>query len=280
MEQTALNKFTDLVKHQLENEALVLPTLPDIALEIRQRINSSPNLSSQEISELIGRDPALAARLIQISNSALYGRGENLSHSINEAIINLGVTNAGRLITSIAIKETFKPASAKVKQLMNQTLQQTLTVAAICRGMAMFAGHLNPDEAMLAGLVHQIGMLPVLWLYEDSHMQLSDKELARVLDSAHGEIGQLILESWNFPDELVEVPANYQDFQRNKHESPDYTDIVTVSYLQACAGTFHAHSNIDWDTVPAFAKLGLSSDLDELSNETVQTHISAAQTIL
>lgn len=263
-------KIIDLIYQELENDSLILPTLPNVANEIRSAFNNQPNFSAQSIATIIKSDPALSARLIQVSNSSLYSRSERQQSSIDEAIVILGNVNTVKLITTFAVKQAFAPSSPSLEKHFKNILEQTLSIAAICRGMTLFAPSLDPEEAMLAGLVFQIGKLPVLKFYGDSKINLPEDELEQILTETHAHIGQIILQKWGFPDDVVKVPIEYLNFTKQSSTDISYSDIVTVAYLQNCAGSFHPHSNIDWSTVPAFEKLGLTSDSYDPSDEVTQ----------
>lgn len=263
-------KIINLIYRELENDSLILPTLSNVANEIRNAFNNQPNFSAQSIATIIKSDPALSARLIQVSNSSLYSRGERQQSSIDEAIVILGNVNTVKLITTFAVKQAFTPSNSSLEKQFKNILEQTLSIAATCRGMTLFAPSLDPEEAMLAGLVFQIGKLPVLKFYEDSKIDLPEDELDQVLVETHPHIGQIILQKWGFPADLAKVPIEYLNFTEKNNVDISYSDIVTVAYLQNCAGSFHPHSNIDWSTVPAFEKLGLSSDLSDQDDDVTQ----------
>lgn len=81
----------------------------------------------------------------------------------------------------------------------------------------------------------------------------------RVIDRIHQEIGQLILEKWHFPPELVQVAAQHEDHQRNPRAEPDYTDVVLIANLHSYMGRpKHKTGGVDRNEIPAFDKLGLT----------------------
>lgn len=263
MTESREKEFISLIQQKLESDSLILPTLPKVANEVRDAFNHQPNLSAKELAAIISTDPALSVRLIHVANSALYSNGQQ-QKSIDKAVIKLGNLNTVQLVTSFAIKQTFTTSSTLLRHYLNNILQHTLSVSAISRGMALFAPNLNGEVAMLAGLVHQIGKLPVLKLYEDSKANFPVEQLDLILMKTHPLIGKIILQKWDFSDELVKVSSEYLNFEKNNESEVDYADIVTVAYLQACAGSSHVHANIDWSTVSAFTKLGLNLDSESL----------------
>lgn len=278
MQFKSVQDFLDHVKTELEANRLVLPTLPDIALKVRDSV-SRGDTSAHELAEMIATDPALSARLIQVANSPLY-RGANEIKNIQMAVTRLGNSTIRTLITSLVMQQMFKPTSALLEQYFRSIWEQGVNVSAISRALATFAPHLSSDEAMLAGLIHQIGKLPILTLVEKiPEFRDSPSRLEKLLDKAHPHVGRIIMDSWNFPAELKLVASDYVNFQR-EHEGPaDYVDVVQVAFLQSIAGTDHPACRVDWSTVPAFSKLGLETDSEILEIAGVSEEIELAQSM-
>ncbi|WDE11599.1 HDOD domain-containing protein [Thalassomonas haliotis] len=278
MQHTEKLNLISLITHELKNDTLELPTLPIVAKNIREALSYSPHISAWEIADIVSTDPAIAIYLIKVANSPLYSpRGRKLS-GIKQAISILGNARTVSLITAYSIKQIFESSYQSYTNYFNDTLQHTLSVSSICRGMALFSPDLDPDKAMLAGLVHQIGKLPVLKFLSHARIRLSEVQTNTILTETHPHIGQLILQKWDFPDELIKVPAEYLHFHRNDSAAVDYTDVVTTAYLQECVNSSHPHGSIDWSEVPAFTKLGLSPEFNELTNEEIIKEINNAHT--
>ena len=116
---------------------------------------------------------------------------------------------------------------------------------------------------------------------EESPELLENEEvLDSIIDRYHTKIGSAILRSWDFPEELALVPEAYMDFGRNISEVPDYGDLVTVANLQSRIGTDHPLTKIDWSTIPAFDKLGMSHEVDVNEAEEFQEEVAGAKMML
>lgn len=279
MQFKSVQDFLVHVQEELDANRLVLPTLPDVALKVRDAV-SKGDATSQELADMIVTDAALSARLIQVANSPLY-RGAVEVNNIQMAVTRLGSTTIRTLITSLVMQQMFTPSTELLEQYFRETWEQGVNVSAISRALATFVPHLNPDEAMLAGLIHQIGKLPILMLVEDiPEFRESPTRLNKLLEKAHPAIGKLIMENWDFPEELKLVASEYINFQRDTGEKADYVDLVQVAFLQSIAGTEHPANRIDWNTVPSFAKLGLATDEEVLEIEGISEEIELAQSML
>ncbi len=279
MQFKSVQDFLVHVQEELDANRLILPTLPDIALKVRDAV-SKGEATSQELADMIVTDAALSARLIQVANSPLY-KGSVDVNSIQMAVTRLGSSTIKTLITSMVMQQMFSPSSPLLEQYFRETWEQGVNVSSISRALASFVPHLNPDEAMLAGLIHQIGKLPILMLVEDiPEFRDSPSRLNKLMEKAHPSIGKIIMDTWDFPDDLKSVASQYVNFQRDESEKADYVDLVQVAFLQSIAGTDHPACRVDWNTVPSFSKLGLESDAEILEIEGVSEEIELTQALL
>jgi len=279
MQFKSVQDFLVHVQEELDANRLILPTLPDVALKVRDAVAKGES-TSQELADMIVTDAALSARLIQVANSPIY-RGAQEVKDIQTAVTRLGSSTIRTLITSLVMQQMFTPSTTLLENYFRETWEQGVNVSSICRALSTFVPHLNPDEAMLAGLIHQIGKLPILMLVENiPEFKDSPSRLNKLLEKAHPPIGKIIMETWDFPDELKLVASEYIDFQRDSGDKADYVDLVQVAFLQSIAGTDHPACRVDWSSVASFSKLGLSSDAEILEIEGVSEEIEMAQAML
>ncbi|NOR68134.1 MAG: HDOD domain-containing protein [Methylomarinum sp.] len=279
MQFKSVQDFLVHVQAELDANRLVLPTLPDVALKVRDAV-AKGDATSQELADMIVTDAALSARLMQVANSPLY-RGAVEVNNIQMAVTRLGSATIRTLITSLVMQQMFTPSSALLEKNFRETWEQGVNVSAISRALSTFVPHLNADEAMLAGLIHQIGKLPILMLVENiPEFRDSPSRLEKLLEKAHPAIGKIIMDTWDFPEELKRVASEYVNFQRDSGDKADYIDLVQVAFLQSVAGTSHPASRVDWNTVPSFAKLGLSTDAEILEIEGVSDEVELTRSML
>lgn len=263
--------FYNNIISELENGSLVLPTLPEVALQVRDVVDD-PNVTASGLAEIIVTDAALSARLLKVANSALY-RGRVAVDSVQMAVSRLGLKMVRNLVTSLVMEQMFQATSNRLEKRLHELWTQSTEVAAISQVLAAKQAGIKTDEAMLAGLIHNIGVLPIIMKAEEYPTLLQDTEaLDKIIESLHPRIGESILKSWKFTDELVAVPAEYGNLNRNSENGPDLVDVVQVAVLQSLMNTDKAHDPGSLDGVPAFAKLGIETDisvveLDEDSEE-------------
>lgn len=257
--QQKIEQFLHHVEEAVATEKLLLPSLPAIAISVRDECEKL-NSSAQQIADLLIQDPALSVRLMRIANSSLY-RSYSSIDNVQMAITRLGLHLVKDLITGLALKQLFKASSDALNQQFKELWMTSSKTAALCRIIASNHGKLDPEKAMLAGLTHNIGALPILALAEeDDDLFDNTSALNLIIQKTQGDIGAYIFTAWNFPQYLIDVSKECYDFTRT-HEGPaDYTDVVQVALLQGSIYTCLDCPDPEyWDTIAAFEKLGIDT---------------------
>ncbi len=275
-----MNQVVDTVRQELlnaiESDQLVLPTLPEVALRVRE-IAEDPDASIAQLNDVIGNDAALTARIIKVANSPLL-RAPKEIESLNMALMRLGMEYTCNIATGLAMEQMFQATSDMVDKRLREIWARSSEIAGICHVLCKHRTNLRPDQATLAGLVHKIGVLPILTYAEEHPHLLKDSfTLDKVIEALEGEVGDRILQSWEFPDELRRVPSQHMDFKRHA-DAPDYSDIVTVALLQSHMGGDHYLSEVDYSEVTSFTRLGLEAD--EAEDENLDDEMEAAMKLL
>ena len=279
MDPAAEEKFLDQLLDDLENDKLVLPTLPEVALKVRDILEDEDS-SLLDVAKTITSDAALSARLIQVSNSPLM-RATRAIETVEAAVSRMGSNMVRNLVTSMVMQQMFQATSDVTDKRLRKIWEHSTEVAAIAHALASQFTKLQPEQAMLAGLVHDIGALPILSRAEEYPDLLEDEAtLDRIIENVHTTIGAEILRKWNFPEELINVAEKHEDLNRDSKDGPDYTDVVIVANLQSLIDTNHPHTNVDWETVPAFSKLGLQADVSVVDIDETNSNIEAARAAL
>lgn len=270
------DKFYVALLDDLEKQKLVLPTLPEIALKVRDAV-SDEDASSKQIAEVISLDPAISARMIQVANSPLL-RGSQKTETVDQAITRMGHALVKSMVTTMAMEQIFQATHPITEKYMQEIWNESTQVASIASAIASHFTNLKPDQAMLAGLVHNIGALPILTRAEEIPALLQDEEIfVSLLHRLSGPIGSSIMESWHFPQELINVAHEHQNYSYDS-EQVDYVDVVIVAKLQNLEGTDHPDAKLDWNTIPSFCKLGLAGETETVEiNDVVMEEIEITQ---
>jgi len=256
-----IDRFIHEMVDDIKHNRIMLPTLPEVAYKIRDIIDQ-PNTTTSKITATLKLDAALSARLLKLANSPLF-RTSNPIEDLNTAVTRLGSSNVRNLVTNIVLEQVYQGGgtSKPVQKILMTQWKYNLRIAAISYFIAKNYTSLNVDEAMMAGLIHDIGTLPIIE-YADSIPELSsnEKALDMLLSKLHTKIGKLILKKWRFPDALVTVAAEHEDIFRDPGLEVDYTDIVIIASLLGHVGTNHPSTKLDWNTIPAFSRIAISPE--------------------
>jgi HD-like signal output (HDOD) protein len=261
--------------HAIKTDKLILPTLPEVALRVREAAED-PDASIENLVSLIGNDAALSARIIRVSNNPLMRASQPIT-DIKSALLRLGIQYTSNIATGLAMQQMFQATSDIVDQRMRDVWNKSSEVAGICYVLCKHYTRLRPDQATLAGLVHQIGVLPIL-SYAENHPELlrDSFTLDKVIEQLHAPLGNLILKAWRFPDALASIPTDYLNFSRQVPKA-DLTDLVTVAVIKSEENTGR-FPDLDQMTITAFDRLGISPLAQE--DEDLSADMVAAMALL
>ncbi len=273
-EELILTGFLD----DLEHNRLILPTLPEVALKVRDAVESD-KASAGDIAKIISTDASLSARLLQVCNSPLY-RTRRTVEDLHTAVARLGNIQVRNLVSSLVMQQMFQATSDVLDKKMRASWEHSTNVASLCYVLATAAG-VPKDQALLAGLIHDIGALPIL-VHAENVDELRDDQalLDNVIRKLHTMIGEKILKDWQFPQSLVDVAAQHENLQRDPGTEVDYVDVVIVANLQSYIGTDHPYNDLDWSEIPAFQRLGIEPEINIVDVEENQEDLQEVRSML
>jgi HD-like signal output (HDOD) protein len=249
----------------LENDRLPLPTLPEVAIRVRETADDE-NASITDVAKIIETDASLSARIVQVGNSALY-RGINPAETVQAAAMRMGLNTVRSLATSLVMKQLFQATHPVVDLYLRKAWKQSTDVAALSAMIAKGLTGLESDSALLAGLTHSIGLAPILVKAESDPVLLNDAQaLKQLLYEIYPIVGSQILKIWGFSEALIKVPIEHLVIDRNgDNGKADYVDIVQVALLQTLDDPTHPLANIDQSQVSAIDRLGMRDSFEEIN---------------
>lgn len=223
------NLLLDLFYEALQNNALTLPSLPEVATKVNSAMQRA-NISNDDLARIIHTDPTLAARLLQVANSAAY-RGNQSVDCVKSAITRLGLETTRNITLLVATKHLFQHKTPLIQLRLKQLYQRSGYVAALAFVLARKVKSINPERALLAGLLHDIGEIPLL-NYAGEHSDTFDNEIA--LDEAIGSLkvltSTIVLQEWDFDSEMLNIVQNINDYKRDTGEPLDCQDVVIAAH--------------------------------------------------
>lgn len=239
---------------------LELPSFPDIALRVRKALDDE-NATTDQIVQILGAEPVLAAKILAISNSAALRPSADAITDLPMAVNRIGRSMVRNAAMSFAVAQTKNGYKLKEsKEYLEKLWSECAYVAALCYILTKKYTSLNPDEALLVGLMHGIGKLYILARAEAHPDLFSDEaELVAIMDEWHAGIGSAIIEKWGFAEYVSAAIANYSDLERDNGEDANYTDVLTIAFLLSQMMNSDADMEVQLDNIPASRHLHLTT---------------------
>lgn len=253
MNEVEGNLFNEIM-HAFNMGSLKLPSLPEVAINVKNAM-LKPTTDAEDIALIISADPVIATKLIKAANGPL-SRGVEPVDNIQTAVVRLGMKVSKELVISMAVKQLFKSKSATLNKRMRKLYDQSVNVAAISFALSKQSGLLSPDHMLLAGLLHEIGVIPILSYIEDTGLQIeSEEELELIIDRLRGVVGSMVVRNWDLPSDLDAVVEDYENWHRQSGEKADTCDMILVAQIYSRLKDHKIIGLPKIDEVPAFKKI-------------------------
>jgi HD-like signal output (HDOD) protein len=226
--------FVQALASELSKGKVDLPSFPDIALRVR-KVLSDEQVSQEQVVRIVGSEPALAARLMQIANSAAINFTGKPITELRTAINRMGHNMVRSAAIAFAMSQLKKVDSLKgLEQPLDSLWRASAAVAAMSHAVAKRYSKINPDTAMLAGLLHGIGKLYIL-TRSSKHPALFADQVTynQIVRDWHTAVAKALLENWDMAEEIVSAVSDYEDLARSHTGPVDLTDVLTVGNLLA-----------------------------------------------
>jgi HD-like signal output (HDOD) protein len=216
--------------HDLKHDETILPSLPDLAVRIRSAIEDEVS-DAKVIARLVETDPAMATKLLKAANSALYG-GLGSIDTCMGAVVRMGMDTTKQLVLSFALREIFSDKDPLVKRRMQELWKHSAHIAALCFVLAREIKGMSSEEALLIGLVHDIGTIAILnYIHKYPELAQDEPTLEETIVRMRGELGAMILRKWNFPHAVVAGARDAEDWLRRRDQKADFTDLLIVAQV-------------------------------------------------
>ncbi len=224
---------------QLIMNANDLPTIPVVATKVLQLIESD-SATAEDLAKVVSSDPAVAARVLKISNSSFFGCKRQIQ-TLPHAIMMLGYNTLKSVVMAASVKQVYKTYGLTEKMLWEHSFGAGLA-ARIIAGTTRMA---NNEEAFLGGLFHDIGktimnnadsiqfQTVMQKCYNDGVSFIQAER--QVYPYSHADVGALVIEKWNFPEMLMKAILEHHRFRFEDDEDPYQ---ITITCIVGLANLF------------------------------------------
>ncbi len=237
------NTLNNSMKERIESIGQ-LPTFPETATEVVRLVNNT-SISMREVSNVIGQDPSLAAKVLKFVNSAFYGLHQSVA-SLQLALVMLGMKEIRNIVIGLSVFKTFDKLSHSTFFDKKQFWQHSVSVAQIARAISQKLSLPMEGEEFTAGLLHDIGKIAfeqyfnaefeVAW--KKSFQENIPLHIAEELEIGvnHAEVGAWMASKWNLPQKLVESIRYHHEPSKAEHGKTLVAVVSLADMLSRCEG--------------------------------------------
>ncbi|UCD63887.1 MAG: HDOD domain-containing protein [Candidatus Zixiibacteriota bacterium] len=214
---------TDIYTKILEDHK-ELASLPQTLAEVI-RVTRDDTSSAQDLAEVLGRDPALTAKVLRVVNSPYYGAGREIT-TLTQAVVMLGLRTVSALALSTSIYDITGKWQSSIDRI--RFWRHSLEVAIASRLIAEAVRYPRPEEAFVSGLLHDLGLLVLEKSFKDRYESIwrsavCGEELVDMEENTwgtnHARIGQFLLDQWGIPSLISEaVGQHHRSFPPDLNE--------------------------------------------------------------
>lgn len=226
-------RFLQKIADDLKRRELTFPTFSQATLKVRAALGR-PDIDVERLAQVISTEPLLAARLVRMANAAAFGSGGRPVGDVKSAVLRVGHAAVRSVATAVAMEQLKDDAThPPFRAIAESAWRHSVDVAAVAHVLAKRLSRINPDEALFAGLVHDIGHFYLL--SQASHypeLENDPMEFAHILQEWHPSIGRALLHDFNLSDAVLEAVAEHEN---GRYRLPLRTlaDIVTLANLSS-----------------------------------------------
>jgi HD-like signal output (HDOD) protein len=235
-----------------------LPCFPDVVVRIRQAL-TDPSTTPDKTVTIVGNEPRLAARLLQMANSAAFNPSGRRLTDLRSAITRLGYQVVQSAAVGYAVQQMkYAGPLRSIAKPLSELWKECVSVASVSQAVARRTT-VSPDEAFLTGLLHGIGRLYIMVRAMGHAAEFgSDQTFLDLVSDWHAPIAKAVLENWGFAEEMCSAVGEQHDYERRWIRGGELSDILIASVVLAAAMNHPALPADTAEGITAFQHLGLT----------------------
>ena len=209
-------------------DASALPPMPDTSLRLRQ-LQAGETPSHEQVSDLLETNPSLAGRLMEFASLPLLGHVRPCPRLL-DLVRQLDGRRLANLVLAFELQQLFDGDEPRLRKVFNKRWNLSLQRAALSAGLAQHLPHLQEEDALLAGLLQDVGSLPLLReLHHWPQVSRLEVDVQRLCEQLSAELGVLLLSAWKLPGNLQDCARLRRDWCRQHKGAVDLADVVQVA---------------------------------------------------
>jgi len=260
--ESASGDILKTINDEVFADETLLPTMPDVAVRL-SAVMSDPNYDLGRVVRIIQADAGVSAYLVRMANSPLL-RWTPPVKDVPGAVRRIGMQVTRNVVTAHALRTMFRIKTPVLVEVMEQTWKRSARLAALSSVLSKRCGVFSSDRALLAGLLQDIGSLPILNALDRRHPHRRHRQdICVIIEALSASIGGMLLRRWRLDEELVNVASSRGDWLRDEAQKADLADLVLIARAHLLAGLPDAGTRPRLDRMPAFHKLALGPLADD-----------------
>lgn len=276
------DRTRDLIQRRVLKRVKDIPSLPQFVIETLSKLDD-PKSSASDVGATLSLDEGLVVRVLRLANSAYYGLSRRIA-AVSEAITFLGFKTVKSIVLAASVYKYMDSAFSGYSLDRGSLWKHSQSVAAIARFLAGRLKEVDPEEAYIAGMTHDIGKIVlndyvrfgysiILRLVEEERISFCEAE-RQVLGFDHAQVGGLVLEQWNLPEFYAVVAANHHTpwtVPAEKSEFQVAADVVHIANsICIMLGAGIGGDGLQYTTSPeSLIRLGMEDNIEEIMSECV-----------
>ena len=270
MEEEAILEFVE--------KQVSLPSIPMVAVRVLQIIND-PNSTAGQLEEALRGDSSLVSTILRMANSAFYQRMEK-ARSVRDAIAVLGFKTISNLVLASSTRSLYSPFGLHENMLWEHSIGTAITSALLAREFRV----LKPDEALVAGLVHDIGKIILNLAKPEVYGEVAESVYNQgrtyfdteqdLLDFTHCDVGASLVKKWNFPIEFGKAIYYHHRVSDLDAERMDPVHVKFIALVDVANQMMHRlgvgyrtpREDLELSALPSWRLLGIEVDQESLDS--------------
>jgi len=262
--------FVKALALEMSAGKIEIPSFPDVAVRVR-KVLADENCSAAQIARVVSAEPAMAAKLLQMANSALLNPNGTKITELKSAVARIGISNVRSASLAYAM-EQIKNAKelAPLRKPLHDLWERSVKVAAMSYVVARSWTRVNADQAMLAGLMHGMGRVYILTrAVKHPELFADGSAYHQIVLEWNAQVAKAVLESWEISPEIIEAVEHYEDLERTGSGETDLTDVLTIANVLVSFHSDPPAMEMRLKEASAAVRLGVNAeDIQKVLQET------------
>lgn len=274
------NALYTILVEKIKQESLILPTLPEVALRVREAADD-PEINLGQMSEIIAHDAALSMGMLKVANSAMLGRGIRVE-TVNQAVTRIGLRQIKSIATAMALEQVFISENEIVSMYLKKSWSKTVDVASVAISLMTFYLKENKHSPLLletvtlAALIHSIGVLPILTEAENHPDVFANPTfLQQAIIKLSSNIGAEVTKAWGLSEDFTDIVQNWSDLTILPEEV-HYLDFIRAGAIYH--GIFKNESTKE-TLLKRYVAKGILPDINFMANDEFTEMVSDVKTM-